>query len=186
MGWFSEHQNPAKLVQKTIAAIAAYGNPQNTKKSEALETIEKCFSVITLILYQKSEGDESSTRAIHLVTEISHSNLLLDGLNQFINFPVELRKQFTITFTGSLAMQINSQYPVESWILSNPIVFDILLGFYEHPELAISAGQMLRVCSQHPPLASALLTFQLLDRLFPFFMVSHFDVSSDLLSLLKA
>jgi len=177
MGWFS--QSPAHIVQKAREGLALMADTANPKHSEGLGLVQRKFVRMTDILYQKKEGDEASARLLQLVTEIGHTSFLLDGLNQMVNLPVEQRKQFTIIFTGCLACQTGSEFPIEKWILRNPRVLDILLGFYEHPELAVHAGEMLRLCAHHPPLAKALLMPERLDRLFPFFSVPHFDVSAD-------
>ena len=179
MSWFQGRMKPSRIVEKAIAGLALLSNPQDPKHGEALGIIEKNFARMTEILYKKKEGDEASSRALQLVTEISHTEFLLNGLNAMYDLPVEQRKQFTIIFTGSLAHQTGSEYPVMKWIQRTPRVLDLLLGFYEHPELAVSAGEMLRLCAHHAPLARQLLSPERLDRLFSFFSVSHFDVSAD-------
>ena len=178
MGW-GFGQTPAHILQKALQGLALMADPSNPKHAEGIGIVQRKFVRMTDILYQKKEGDEASARSLQLVTEISHSTFLLDGLNQMVNFPVEQRKQFTIIFTGCLACQIGTEYPIEVWILRNQHVFNILLNFYEHPELAVHAGEMLRLCAHHAPLAKALLMPERLDRLFPFFSVPHFDVAAD-------
>ncbi|KAH0786728.1 calcium-binding protein 39-like [Histomonas meleagridis] len=125
------------------------------------------------------EGDEASARALQLVVEITHTKFITLGLKCMILLPVEERKQFTIIFTGSITQQTGSEYPLVDWIQKNPKTLQILIDFYRHPELAVCAGEMLRLCVKHKVLASQLLTKESLDTLFSFFSVSHFDVSAD-------
>lgn len=181
MSWFGSHMRPSKIVSKAIEALIEFNNTATpeARREELVKVVNKNFSRMTDILYKKKEGDEASSRALQLVTEISHTDFLLRGLEALLALPVEQRKQFTIIFTGSIAHQTGAEYPIAIWVQRNPKALDILLGFYNHPELAVCAGEMLRLCARHEALARQLLSPERLDRLFSFFTVPHFDVSAD-------
>lgn len=170
---------PARIVKKAIDGLTNYSNAEEAKKPEFLAIIDKNFNRMTEILYKKKEGEEASARALQLVTEIAHTDFIMLGLENMIYLPVEQRKQFTIIFTGSIAHQTGTEFPIAIYVQRNPKALDMLLHFYEHPELAASAGEMLRLCAHHMMLARQLLQPSRLDILFSFFTVSHFDVSAD-------
>jgi len=173
---------PSRIVAKAIGGLTEYKKACETndpKKEEFLEIINKNFNRMTEILYKKKEGEEASSRALQLVTEISHTDFILLGLKTLALLPVEQKKQFTIIFTGSIAHQTGSEFPLAIYVQRNPEILDILLRFYDVPELAVSAGEMLRLCARHESLARQLLTDAKLDILFSYFNVSHFDVSAD-------
>ena len=172
---------PAVIVSKAITALKEFRGSQQTeaRHEELLGIINKNFTRMTEILYKKKEGDEASARALQLVVDITHTNFITLGLKCMILLPVEERKQFTIIFTGSITHQTGSEYPLVIWIQRKPKTLKILIDFYHHPELAVCAGEMLRLCVKHEVLASHLLTSECLETLFTFFSVPHFDVSAD-------
>jgi len=178
MSWFGP-MKPARIVKKAYDGLTGFSTADESKKSEFIAIINKNFGRMTEILYKKKEGEEASSRALQLVTEISHTDFIMLGLRTLIHLPVEQRKQFTIIFTGSIAHQTGSEYPIAIYVQRNPEALDILLHFYDHPELAVSAGEMLRLCAHHQSLAKQLLAQNRLDILFSYFAVPHFDVSAD-------
>lgn len=179
MSWF-KNKKPAIIIKKAVDALHVFSTTQDPKaKEDSLATINKNFGRMNEILYKKKEGEEASNRALQLVAEIVHGNFIMDGLNCMLDLPVEQRKQFSNIFTGAIAHQTGSEYPVAIWMQRNPQALDILLGFYNHPELAVCAGDMLRLCVRHQALASMLLQPERLNRLFGFFSVLNFDVSAD-------
>ena len=179
--WFSNRMKPSKVVTKAIEALTEFTAPRvpEGKRADLIDTIPKNFSRMTEILYKKKEGDDASSRTLQLVTEISHTDFISKGLDALLTLPVEQRKQFTIIFTGSIAHQTGAEYPVAIWVQRNPKALDVLMGMYNHPELAVCAGEMLRLCVKHEALARLMLTPERLDRLFSYFTVANFDVSAD-------
>jgi calcium binding protein 39 len=134
---------------------------------------------MTDILYKRKEGDETSSRAVQLGTDISKTDFIVVALDALQLFPVEQRKQFTNIFTGAVALQVGSGFPVAVLVHSHPDWLDKLLGFYDFPELAVCAGEMLRIYTKHEPLARLLQAPERLDGLFGHFTEAHFDVSAD-------
>ena len=182
MGLFGP-MKPSRILKKATDGILAYKSAatanDEAKKAESLEKINKNFNRMTDILYKKKEGEEASARALQLVTDLSHSDFILLGVKNIPLLPTEQRKQFTFIFTASVVHQTGSEYPVVAYVMRNIEILDTLLRFYDHPELAITAGEMLRVCAHNPVLARELLQPKRLDILISYFNVSHFDVSSD-------
>lgn len=179
--WFSGRAKPSKLVTGAMEALAEFIAPRlpEGKRSELVDTISKSFTKMAEILYKKKEGDEASSQTLQLVTEISHTDFIMKGLDALLTLPIEQRKQFTMIFTGAIAQQTGSEYPVAIWVQRNPRALDVLMGMYNHPEVAVCAGEMLRLCVKHEALARQMLAPERLDRLFTFFTVPNFDVSAD-------
>ena len=179
MSWF-KRKSPAAIVKKADDALKEFATAKDPKvKSELLDTINKNFGRMNEILYKKKEGGDASNRALQLVNEISHCDFIMDGLNNMLALPVEQRKQFSNIFTGAIAHQTGTEHPVAIWVQRNPKALDTLIEFYNHPELAVCAGDMLRLCCRNPALSKLLLQQERLDRLFGFFTVLNFDVSAD-------
>jgi calcium binding protein 39 len=171
---------PSRIVVKACEALSALApSLPDPKRDELVATINKNFSRMTDILYKRKEGDEASSRAIQLVIDISKSELITSGFRTLPMLPVEQRKQFTNIFTGSIALQVGPNFPVAVWVQQHPDTLNSLLRFYAHPELAVCAGEMLRICTKYEPLARLMWAPDRLDLLFSHFSVPHFDVSAD-------
>ena len=82
---------------------------------------------MTEILYKKKEGDETSQKALQLVSEISNTQFISIGLDCMLQLPVEERKQFTNIFTGSITHKNANEYPIVKWILKNRDVLNTLI-----------------------------------------------------------
>jgi calcium binding protein 39 len=113
------------------------------------------------------------------VTDISKSDFIPLAFDALRSLPIEQRKQFTNIFTGSIALQVGTSSPVAAWVQAHPDWIDRLLGFYDTADLAVYAGEMLRICIKHEALARLLQAPARLDRLVSHFTESHFDVSAD-------
>jgi calcium binding protein 39 len=170
---------PSKIVVKATNAITAFVTNADGKRDESLATINKNFTRMTDILYKRKEGDETSSRAVQLVTDVSKGDFIPIGFGALQILPVEQRKQFTNIFTGSVTLAVNGGFPVAAWVAAHPAWLDQLLGFYDFPELAVCTGEMLRICTKYEPLAQILQAPERLDRLFSHFTEAHFDVSAD-------
>jgi calcium binding protein 39 len=170
---------PSQIVVKATTAITAYAGNTDGKRDEHLARINKNFTRMTDILYKRKEGDETSSRAVQLATDISRADFIPIGFGALQILPVEQRKQFTNIFTGAIALPVNGGFPVAGWVAAHAEWLDQLLGFYDFPELAVCAGEMLRICTKHEPLAQLLQAPERLDRLFSHFTEAHFDVSAD-------
>lgn len=177
MSWFTR-KKPAKIVSKAIEALETF-HRDPSKSDEMHKIIKKNFTRMTEILYKRKEGDEASQTALQLVSEISNTQFIKLGLDCMYQLPVEERKQFSNIFTGSITHKTANEYPIVRWILKNKEILDTLIDFYEYPELAICAGEMLRLCLKHDEIAKMFLNKENIVKLFSFFTVPHFDVSSD-------
>jgi calcium binding protein 39 len=180
---------PSKIVSKAIAALVGFAGvsqPTDPKRQSFLVATTKQFTRMTEVLYKRQEGDEAGSRALKLVTAIASSELLLRGLESLLALPVDQRKQFTNIFTGSIGLQIGKEYPVALWVQRTAGFMDALVRLYRYPELAVCAGEMLRVCVQHEPLAALLRVPERLDELFSHFSDQHFDVAADSFASFRA
>lgn len=164
-----------QLVNSTILSLSSLSI--NTSQIEEIrKNIQNQFSQMNDILFVKKDDNLS----IELINYISNSAFIFVGFSNLLNLTVEERKQFTIIFTGSISQHDNDgKYPVADFIKRNVIIIDTLLGFYERPELAVSTGEMLRLCVKHEELADELFKSNRIDKLFSYFSAPNFDISAD-------
>lgn len=172
-------KKPEKIVTRALQALQQFSKESEDGHAKTIPEISKNFASMNEILYKIKDGGEGSSRALQLIAEISHSDILAEGITSFISLPTEQRKQFTIIFTGSLSHQVGADYPVAVWIQRHANILDTILAFYDKPELASLTGEMLRVCAHHECLAHLLFQPERLEKLSTYFAVPDFDVSAD-------
>jgi calcium binding protein 39 len=167
------------IVAKSTAALTALSTAADPKREENHAKVKETLFRMLTILYKRHEGEETSSRAIQLVNDISKSDFIPVSLAAFATLPLEQRKHFTLIFTASIAMHVGAAFPVAQCVAAHPEWIDQLLGLYAFPELAVSAGEMLRICTQHEALAQILRSPERLDELCRHFTESHFAVAAD-------
>ena len=180
------------FIKSTVKSLIAYKCSIDAKneerKAEHLQKINENYHIIAATILKK-ENISSTCNLDDLMKSIADSELIMVGLTIFPSLPVDERKLFTHIFTASLALALDlpddENFPIIKYILLNQETLDILLHFYDHPELAVSTGEMLRACALHEPLANLMLKDERLSLLFSYFTVSHFDVSTESFSTYK-
>ncbi|EAX92494.1 hypothetical protein TVAG_344500 [Trichomonas vaginalis G3] len=177
---------PSRIIKKALNGLSGYREAtQLEQKAKYLEIINKNFGRMTDILYKKIEDEEINTRALQLINDITATNFVIEGLLNLQNLPVEQRKQYAMIFTGSVAYKNNGDSPMIKYIVEDPEIIDTLIHCYDHPELAITTGEMLRVCSSYEPLCKQILSRKNIEQLVKYFTVPHFDVAADSFSFYK-
>ena len=187
-----EEETPQSFVKATLNALFTFKVILDTKDDEKINSyssiIAQNFSTLEEIIV-KNQKTEHNFTPDGLIIAIADSDLIMVTLSVFLNLSVEQRKQFTRVFSGCVTYSLDHSdhiSPIIQYIQKNEIVLDILLHFYDHQELAMCAGEMLRTCASSDELAQLLLQDKRLDLLFSYFTVSHFDISSDSFLTFKA
>ncbi|EAY07903.1 hypothetical protein TVAG_064500 [Trichomonas vaginalis G3] len=180
------HMKPSRIVKKAMDGLAGFRETTFAEdKAQYLEIISKNFGRMTDILYKKIDGEEASSKSLQLINEIAATNFILDGILILSNLPVEHRRQFTMIFTGAVAYKNNGESPLVKYIEQDPDIIDTIIHLYNNPELAITAGEMLRVCATYESLTKQILSKSSVNQLFKFFTVPLFDVAADSFSLFR-
>ena len=188
----SEEKTPKNLIKSAVNALLAYKCCIDSKDDEHAqsysEIIENVLVKLEEVIVKKQKSPEGFTPG-GLISAVANSEFIRVSLSQFPQLSVEHRKQFARVFSGCLSYYLDSEQedsPILAYILKSEVILDILLHFYDHPELAIVAGEMLRACATYDQLAQLLLQDKRLDLLFSYFTKTNFDVSSDSFLTYKA
>lgn len=177
---------PSRIVKKALNGLEGFRDSTKIEeRNHYLEIINKNFGRIVDILYKKIEGEEVSQRALQTINEIVNSGFILEGLSLLQNLPIEPRKQYAMIFNGAVAYKNGGDSPMAKFIEKNPMIIETIIHKYDHPELAIIAGEMLRVCSTYPTLGKQILNQKNIQQLFTYFSVPHFDVAADSFSFFR-
>ncbi|EEB05327.1 mo25 family protein Pmo25 [Schizosaccharomyces japonicus yFS275] len=122
----------------------------------------------------------------NLRLEIYQSNLLNVLVRYLPVLGFEARKDTAVIFSALLHNQISSRYPSVDYLLANQDIFPILLRYYNSPDVAFTAGNILRECAFHKALCSVILELPEFWLLFKFVKSPSFDLASDAFSTFKA
>ncbi|KAJ6639629.1 Protein Mo25 [Pseudolycoriella hygida] len=98
----------------------------------------------------------------------------------------EGKKDVAQVFNNVLRRQIGTRSPTVEYICTKPEILFTLIAGYEHQEIALNCGTMLRECARYEALAKIMLHSEEFFNFFRYVEVSTFDIASDAFSTFKA
>jgi calcium binding protein 39 len=170
---------PTRVVAKAAASVLAITAGADDTYEKPLATLTKNLDRMTDLLYRHAHGGEPNSCAVRLVAKISEADFIPLVLDSFNLILPEQRRQFTHIFTACMALQVGSAFPGLGCVSSHPDCVDRIMRLCDRPELSVYAGEMLRVCTKHEPLARMLHAPERLDRLLTHCAAPCFDVATD-------
>lgn len=97
----------------------------------------------------------------------------------------EGKKDVAQVFNNVLRRQIGTRSPTVEYIITKAEILFTLMAGYEHQEIALNCGTMLRECARYEALAKIMLNSEDFFNFFRFVEVSTFDIASDAFSTFK-
>lgn len=97
----------------------------------------------------------------------------------------EGKKDVAQVFNNVLRRQIGIRSPTVEYICTKPEILFTLMAGYEHQEIALNCGTMLRECARYEALAKIMLHSDEFFNFFRYVEVSTFDIASDAFSTFK-
>ena len=88
-------------------------------------------------------------------------------------------------FNNVLRRQIGTRSPTVEYIITKAEILFTLMAGYEHQEIALNCGTMLRECARYEALAKIMLNSEDFFNFFRYVEVSTFDIASDAFSTFK-
>jgi len=130
-------------------------------------------------------ANQSDIIIAQLSQEVYNSGLLILLLRNLNMVDFEGKKDAVQVFNNLLRRQIGTRTPTVEYICTKPeIVFTLCRG-YEHQEIALNCGAMLRECIRYEALAKILLQSEQFYDFFKYVEVSTFDIASDAFATFK-
>ena len=158
----TEESPSESFIKSTVNTLIAYKYALDNKDEKScgqhLKIIDENFQKMVKLIIGKEKDPNFSLD--ELIRSAAKLDFPLAGLSVFSYLPVEQRKTFTHIFNGTIAYSINyaeKDCPVLDYLFKHQNIPDILIHFYDHPELAINAGEMLRAISHHEIISRILL-----------------------------
>lgn len=97
----------------------------------------------------------------------------------------EGKKDVAQVFNNVLRRQIGTRSPTVEYIITKAEILFTLMAGYEHQEIALNCGTMLRECARYEALAKIMLNSEDFFNFFRYVEVSTFDIASDAFSTFK-
>lgn len=196
-------KGPAEVVKALKEAVNSL--EKGDKKAEkAQEDVSKNLVLIKNMLYGTSDAEPQADIIVaQLAQELYNSNLLLLLIQNLNRIDFEGKKDVAQVFNNILRRQIGTRSPTVEYICTKPeILFTLMTGLvvvcfsfykfyyinffsYEHQEIALNCGTMLRECTRYEALAKIMLYSDDFYNFFKYVEVSTFDIASDAFSTFK-
>ncbi|KAG2216506.1 hypothetical protein INT45_013084 [Circinella minor] len=174
-----KQKTPHDLVRLTKDAINKLDGPDRRK---ANEEISKHLVSMKTILY---DSDPSPDLVAQLAQEIYNNDLLQGLVMNISKLDFEAKKDVAQIFNNLLRRQIGSRLPTVEYLCTREELLFALLKGYEHPEVALNCGLILRECLRNEALAKIILYSKKFYLFFDYVEMSTFDIASDAFASFK-
>jgi calcium binding protein 39 len=142
--------------------------------------------LIKNLLYGTNDTEPQTDIVVsQLAQELYNSNLLLLLIQNLNRIDFEGKKDVAQVFNNVLRRQIGTRSPTVEYICTKPEILFTLMAGYEHQEIALNCGTMLRECARYEALAKIMLHSEEFFNFFQYVEVSTFDIASDAFSTFK-
>nr|CAG4650200.1 EOG090X07E2 [Sida crystallina] len=178
-------KSPAEVVKALKEAVTSL-EKGDKKLEKAQEDVSKNLLLIKNMLYGTSDSEPQTDIVVaQLSQELYNSNLLVMLIQNLSRVDFEGKKDVAQIFNNILRRQIGTRSPTVEYICTRPeILFTLVLG-YEHQDIALNCGTMLRECARYEALAKILIYSDDFYNFFKYVEVSTFDIASDAFSTFK-
>lgn len=175
-------QEVCKALKDALTALE-----RGDKKAEkAQEDTSKSLTQIKTMLYGTSDSEPQADIVLtQLAHEFYNTNMLLLLILNLHRIDFEGKKDVAQIFNNILRRQIGIRSPTVEHICTKPEILFTLMKGYEHQDIALHCGTMLRECTRHEALARIMLNHDDFYNFFKYVEVSTFDIASDAFSTFK-
>nr|CAG4640909.1 EOG090X07E2 [Eulimnadia texana] len=186
MPLFGKSQKSPTEVVKALKEAVTSLERGDKKLEKAQEDVSKNLALIKNMLYGTADSEPQTDIVVaQLSQELYNTNLLLLLIQNLSRVDFEGKKDVAQIFNNILRRQIGTRSPTVEYICTKPEILFTLVRGYEHQEIALNCGTMLRECARHEALAKILLYSEDFYNFFKYVEVSTFDIASDAFSTFK-
>ena len=136
-----------------------------------------------VILYGEAEKEVDEDKANELSRCIQNESLVMILVDKILIVPFEARKDISQIFNNLVRKNILN---FVNYLQDHSSLIDALIEGYNHPDVALISGSMLRECIRHDSLARLIMKSEKLWLFFDKFLhLPNFDVASDAFNSLR-
>lgn len=145
--------------------------------------INKLLTLIYIYIYISFlDNDPVPDQIGNFAQEAYSSDILLSLVTHLPMLEFESRKDVIVIFSTMLRRQIGTFSPTIDYLSTRPKLFDGLLISYGNPDIALTAGTIIRDCIKHEPLCRIILQSQVFWTLFDSVANAQFEIATDAFS----
>ncbi|KAK1268492.1 putative MO25-like protein [Acorus gramineus] len=186
----SKPKTPTELVRATrelLVYVDLHWNSHEPKRAEKMAELSKLIRELKLILYGSSESEPVAEACAQLTSEFfkENTNTLRLLINCLPKLDLEAKKDATQVVANLQRQQVHSRLIASDYLEANKDLMDTLITGYDHVDLALHYGHMLRECIRHQSIARYVLESEHMKEFFRYIQLDHFDISSDALATFK-
>nr|SVE79530.1 EOG090X07E2 [Daphnia magna]SVE86164.1 EOG090X07E2 [Daphnia similis]SVE88678.1 EOG090X07E2 [Daphnia sinensis]SVE86792.1 EOG090X07E2 [Daphnia similis]SVE87418.1 EOG090X07E2 [Daphnia similis] len=150
-------KSPAEVVKALKEAMLSL-EKGDKKVEKAQEDVSKNLLLIKNMLYGTSDSEPQTDIVVaQLSQELYNSGLLVHLIQHLSRVDFEGKKDVAQIFNNILRRQIGTRSPTVEYICTRPEILFTLVQGYEHQDIALNCGTMLRECARYEALAKILL-----------------------------
>ncbi|XP_022088098.1 calcium-binding protein 39-like [Acanthaster planci] len=179
-------KTPEELAKIASDALAVINKTQEGKKAEkAQEDLAKSLTGMKNILYGVGDQEPQADLVSQLAQSIFNWYLIEDLVRNLQHLDFETRKEVAQIYSNVLRRQIGSRSPAVDYIVSKKDILFVLCKGYEHQQIALNCGIMLRESIRYQDLAKIILKDERFFAFFSYVETMTFDIASDAFSTFK-
>jgi calcium binding protein 39 len=172
-----------RLLRDNLVYLQTSGDDRKAQK--AAEEVSKTLVLIKNILYGTNEHEPQPEVVAQLAQEMYNMNMLFMLVQNLSRIDFEGKKDVAQIFNNLLRRQIGTRNPTVDHICTRQEILLELMRGYEHQDIALNCGTMLRECCRFEDLARLMLYHEQFYNFFSYVEVSTFDIASDAFSTFK-
>lgn len=146
---------------------------------QGLDEISRCLYQMKVILYGDLDNDPVPDQIALLAQEVYASDVLVPLVSNLQILEFDSRKDVVVIFTTLLRRQIGSRSPTVDYLSTRTTIFDSLISWSANPDLALTAGAIIRDCIKYETLASIILNSPMLWNYFEYVNSGPFEITTD-------
>ncbi|KAE8677629.1 Mo25 family protein isoform 2 [Hibiscus syriacus] len=178
-------QEVTKAIKDSLMALDIKTISEVKSHEKAMEEVEKNFVTMRCMLSGDGEVGPDVDQVLQLTLEISKEDVLSLLVHELPSLGWEARKDLVHCWSILLKQQVDSRYCCVEYIENHMELLDFLVACYDHKEIALHCGNMLRECIKFPTLAKYMLNSASFVLFFKYVELPTFDVASDSFSTFK-
>ncbi|XP_050220576.1 putative MO25-like protein At5g47540 [Mercurialis annua] len=187
-GFFkSKPKSPAEIVRQTRTLLLSLNSSATggSKVEDKMEELHKHIRELKVILYGSSDHEPVPEACSQLTQEFFKDNTMNLLVVSLPKLNLEARRDATQVVANLQRQQVQSRMIASTYLEANLDVIDILLTGYEHVDLALHYGTMLRECIRHQSIARYVLDSEHIKKFFTYIQLPNFDIAADATATFK-
>ncbi|KAK9467717.1 Mo25-like protein [Lipomyces arxii] len=179
----NRQKSPQDLVRSLKELLQRLEHVHDAKKVS--EDLTRTIGQIKIILIGDGIVDPSQDSVALLAQEAYTADLLYFVIYNLAKLDFEQQKDCTTIFTTLLQRKIGQRSPTVEYLSTRDRILMLLIKGYEHPDVALNCGQILRECVKHEQLAKIVLSSPLFWNFFDYIQLPAFETASDAFSTFR-